>query len=266
MIDDSTYDEAARLLAEAARTRTPITPLSDRWPDLDQGDAYRIAQRNVDARVAAGAIVKGHKVGLSSRAMQQQLGVDQPDYGALLHDMFVDEDSGVPFDRFLQPRVEVEVAMVLGRRLEGPGVTVADACRATELLLPALEIVDSRIIDWRCRLVDTVADNASTGALVLAGRPRRPCDLDVRAVGARLYRNGELCETGAAGAVLGNPFVAVAWLANVLGSHGVALEEGHIVLPGSCTRMIAVRPGDGVRADVDGFGHVACTFTGEDLE
>lgn len=265
MSASTVHAEAAALLAEAAATRTPIEPLTGRWPQLTVADAYRIARTNVDEQLAGGAIVKGHKVGLSSKAMQRQLGVDQPDYGTLLDGMFVAEGDAVDVQRFLQPRVEVEVAIVLGRPLHGPGVTVADVCRATEMLLPSLEIVDSRIADWRCQLVDTVADNASSGAVVLAGRPRRPADIDIRAVGARLYRNGELCETGAAGAVLGNPYVAVAWLANVLATHEVSLEEGHVVLPGSCTRMIEGRPGDVVWAELDGFGTVACTFTKEHI-
>jgi 2-keto-4-pentenoate hydratase len=174
--------------------------------------------------------------------------------------MFLYEEDVVEVGRFLQPRVEIEVAFVLGRPLAGPGVTVADVIRATEFVMPSLEIVDSRVEGWRIRLPDTIADNASSGAVVLGGSPTRLTDVDVRLIGATLRSNGELRETGASGAVLGNPVVAVAWLANKVAAFGVSLQEGHVVMPGSCTRMIPVRAGDVVRADFDRLGHVSVAF------
>lgn len=247
---------AARLAA-AQRERTPVAPLTDDDPTLTVEDAYAIQLAGVEARRADGALVRGHKVGLSSRAMQRQVGVHEPDYGHLLDDMFAYEDETIDPARFLQPRVEVEPAFVLGRDLSGPGVTIADAVRAIDCVLPALEIVDSRIVDWRVRIQDTVADNASSGALVLGGRPLRLTDLDPRSIAAALTINGEIRQTGSTAAVLGNPVTALAWLANKVGTFGVELRAGDVVLPGSCTRMEPINPGDVIRADFDRLGHVA---------
>jgi 2-keto-4-pentenoate hydratase len=247
---------AADLLAGAARDRQPVSPLTERWGAMDVEDAYAIQLRGIDDRRAAGGRVRGHKVGLSSKAMQRQVGVHEPDYGHLLDDMFVLEEERLDPGAFLQPRVEVELAFVLGRRLEGPGVTVADVVRAVDCVLPALEIVDSRIADWRVRIEDTIADNASSGALVLGGRPCRLTDVDPRAIGAGLSINGELRQTGSMAGVLGNPVSSVAWLANKVAAFGVALEEGHVVLPGSCTRMEPIADGDVVRADFGSLGPV----------
>lgn len=252
--------EAADALFRAQETRTPIEPLTDTYAGVDVTAAYEIQLRNIRRRLEAGDRVLGHKVGLSAKAMQQMLGVDEPDYGHLLESMFFFEADVVPLERFLQPRVEIEVAFVLGRPLQGPGVTVADVLRATDFVLPSVEIVDSRVADWRIRLPDTIADNASSGAVVLGGSPTRLTDVDVRLIGATLRCNGELRETGASGAVLGNPVVAVAWLANKVASFGVGLEPGHVIMPGSCTRMIPVGAGDVVRAEFDQLGHVTVMF------
>jgi 2-keto-4-pentenoate hydratase len=251
---------AADALFKAQETREPIDPLTESYEGIDVVDAYEIQLLNIGRRLGEGRVVRGHKVGLSARAMQAMLGVDEPDYGHLLDDMFCFEASTIDIERFIQPRVEIEVAFVLGAPLKGPGLSVADVLRATDCVLPAIEIVDSRVRDWKIRLPDTVADNASSGALVLGGDPTRLTDVDVRSVGAVLRANGEIRETGAGGAVLGNPATAVAWLANKVAQFGVALEPGHVVLPGSCTRMIPVAAGDTVRADFDGLGHVSVTF------
>lgn len=252
---------AADLLLQAQRTRTPIAPLTVQFEDMGVEDAYEIQLLNIGRRQEGGDRIVGHKVGLSAKAMQRMLGVDEPDYGHLMQDMVILENEVADSDRFLQPRAEIEVAFVLGTELRGPGVTVADAIRATEFVLPAIEIVDSRIADWKLTLADTIADNASSGMFVLGGSPTELTDIDVRLIGATMRRNGELCETGASGAVLGNPATAVAWLANKVAAFGVSLEAGHIVLPGSCTRMIPVRPGDVVRADFDRLGHVTVSFS-----
>jgi len=260
MLSDEQRGRAADVLVEAERTRVAVAPLTETFPGIDVVDAYEIQLRNIRRRLDAGARVGGHKVGLSARAVQVSLGVDEPDYGHLLDDMFVDEGATVPAGRFCQPRAEIEVAFVLGRPLSGPGVTAADVLRATEFLLPAIEIVDSRVLDWRIAIEDTVADNASAAALVLGGRPTRPTDVDPALLGAVLTRNGAIAETGCSGAVLGNPVVAVAWLANRVAAYGVRLEAGHVILAGACTRMVAVAAGDTVRGDFDGLGHVAVRF------
>jgi 2-keto-4-pentenoate hydratase len=259
-VDADEIVQAADALSRAQQTRTPIAPLTATYGAISVDDAYQIQMANIAKSVAQGAKIKGHKVGLSARAMQRMLGVDEPDYGHLLDSLFAFENSELPLDRLLQPRVEIEVAFVLKARLEGPGVTVADVIRATDFILPAVEIVDSRIADWKITLADTVADNASSGMVVLGGSPSRLNDVDIRLIGACLQCNGRVREVGASGAVLGNPVVAVAWLANKVAAYGVALEPGHVIMPGSCTRMIPIGPGDSVRAEFDRLGHVTVSF------
>ena len=252
--------EAARALRKAETSRTPIAPIAARWPGLTVVDAYAIQRENIEHRLAGGAAVRGHKVGLSSRAMQEMMGVREPDYGHLLDDMFVFEGQEVAAHELIQPRVEIEVAFVLGASLPTRGCHAADVIRATEFVLPAIEIIDSRIADWKIGIVDTIADNASSAKVVLGGNPVRLDDVDVRGIGASLRRNGALVETGTAAAVLGNPVTAVAWLARTIGAYDIALEAGHVVLPGSCTRAVSVRAGDAVRADFDRLGHVEVAF------
>lgn len=260
MISEEERVAAADALREARVSGEGIEPLTDTWPDLDVTDAYEIQLLNVRRDVDEGARVLGHKVGLSAKAMQQMVGVHEPDYGHLLDGMFHDDGDVIPMSRLQRPRVEIEVAFVLKAPLAGPGVTVADALRATDFVLPSLEVVDSRIRDWRLEIGDTVADNASCGVLVLGGRPTPVSDVDLRTIGAVLRVNGQIVETGAAGAVLGNPATAVAWLANKVAAFGVTLEAGHVILPGSCTRMVPVAAGDTVRADFDVLGHVSASF------
>jgi 2-keto-4-pentenoate hydratase len=259
-MDDAARREAAAALADARQRRVPIPPLTDAHPHMTIDDAYAIQLANVGDRLSAGAVVRGHKVGLTAKAMQEMLGVDEPDYGHLLDDMFAFEESTLAMADYVAPRVEPEVAFVLDRPLHGPGLTITDVLSATAYVLPALEIVDSRIADWKIKLPDTVADNASSAAVVLGGNPTRLTDIDVRMLGVELSRNGEVLETGRSSAVLGNPAVAVAWLANRLSDFGVGLEAGHVVMPGACTRMIPVTAGDVVRAEFDGLGHVAVAF------
>jgi 2-keto-4-pentenoate hydratase len=251
---------AADALWQADQSKEPIAPLTETWPDIDVVDAYEIQLANIARRLEAGALVRGHKVGLSAKAMQEMLGVHEPDYGHLLDDMFCYEHDVVSMSRFCRPRAEIEVAFVLGRPLVGPGVTVADVVRATDYVLPSIEIVDSRVRDWKIKIQDTIADNASSAALVLGARPTRLHDVDPALIGAVLRKNGEIVETGCSGAVLGNPVIAVAWLANKLAQFDVSLEPGHVIMPGSCTRMVPVAAGDVVRADFDGLGHVSVRF------
>lgn len=261
---DTAARKAADRLLEAYRTGTPIDPLTPAHPEAPIGLAYEIQQFQVEQWVLGGDIVKGHKVGLASRAIQRQMGVDQPDFGQLTASMFYLEHQPVPADRFLQPRIEPEVAFVLGRPLTGPGLNAAEAIRAVEFVLPALEIVDSRIRDWKIGIFDTIADNASSGGVILGSRPAALRDVDLRLAGATLHVNGELAATGAGGAVLGSPLGALVWLANTLGPLGVTLEPGHVVLPGSMTRAFGVTAGDSIVASISGLGSVTAVLGGKD--
>lgn len=260
-MDVNSVDRAAKVLLDAYASRTPVPPLTASEPGLSLDDAYAIQLAQVAAWTSAGAVIKGHKVGLTSAAMQAQLGVDQPDFGHLTDAMFLPEGITADVMAFLQPRAEPEIAFVLGRRLAGPGVTVADALGAVDFVLPALEIIDSRIADWKITLADTIADNASSGAVVLGSRPVRPSELDLSLTGCLLHRNGVIAGTGAGGAVLGSPVNALVWLANTLGARGVALEPGHVVLPGSVCAAIPFGPGDTVSASFDRIGSVSMTFS-----
>lgn len=261
MIGPEARREAASQLATAEGERAPIAPLTESFPGLDVVDAYEIQLANIRQRVAAGATVRGHKVGLSSKAMQRMFDVNEPDYGHLLGEMFVFEDDAIPAADFCFPRIEMEVAFVLGEPLRGPDCSVADVLRATAYVCPSLELVDSRIRDWKIQLPDTIADNASSARVILGGRATAVTGLDLRTLGAVLRRNGEIVETGAAGAVLGNPAKAVAWLANKVHGFGVTLEAGHVVLPGACARAITVSPGDTIEAEFDVLGRVGVSFT-----
>ena len=261
MLPPDVRREVATALAAAERDQRPIAPLRQTWPDLDVVDAYEIQLLNVRQRLAHGAEVRGHKVGLSSRAMQEMMGVDEPDYGHLLSDMALSQDRPVPAGRYCYPRVEVEVAFVLGAPLPGEGCTEEDVLGATEAVAPAIELIDSRIRDWDIRIGDTIADNASSAGFVLGAERVAPGDLDLRAIEARLHRNREQVAEGRSDAVLGNPVTAVAWLARKVASFGVTLESGHVVLPGSVHRAIDVRPGDDFEAVLDGLGTVRLSFT-----
>jgi 2-keto-4-pentenoate hydratase len=253
--------EAANALLGAYSSGIPVAPLTARYPGLTVDDAYAIQQAQVTAWTAGGAVVKGHKVGLTSAAMQRQLGVDQPDFGVLLDSMFLPEGVTADYGKFLQPKAEPEIGFVLGKPLAGPGVTVAEALAAVDFVLPALEIIDSRIADWKISLPDTVADNASSGALVLGGRPVKPDTLDLSLTGCLMYRNGRIEGTGAGGAVLGSPVNALVWLANTLGQRGVGLEAGHVILPGSVCAAMPFGPGDTVSAAFDRIGSVSISFS-----
>lgn len=252
--------EIAEELLAAYASREPVEPLTMRYEDLTADDAYEIQLLQVDRWIEEGALVKGHKVGLTSAAMQRQMCVDSPDYGVLLDRMFWREHEPIPVSAFIQPRIEPEVAFVLAGPLTGPGVTVADAVAAVRYVLPALELIDSRIDDWKIGLADTIADNASSGGVVLGSTPRALDAVDLRLSGCNLTRNGELAGTGAGGAVLGSPLSSLVWLANTLGARGVALEAGHVILPGSITRSIPVAAGDVVTATFAGLGSVTARF------
>jgi 2-keto-4-pentenoate hydratase len=248
-------------LWKATTGRTPVAPLTDRDTGLDIEDAYAIQTAVTDTRLAGGARIVGRKVGLTSKPMQELLGVSEPDFGVLFDDMVVEDGDEIDLSTLLQPRVEAELAFVMQRDLAGPGVTTATALQAIGAVFPAIEVVDSRIADWKIKLVDTVADNASSGLIVMGGRPKPVTDLDLRLIGTVVSRNGEMIDTGAGAAALGNPARCVAWLANKLGSFGDGLRAGDVVLPGAVHKMVPVNPGDVFRADYAHLGPVTARFS-----
>ena len=260
MLSAAARAELAADLAEAERTRVPMSPLIVAYPDIDVVDAYEIQLINIRQRIAEGAVVVGHKVGLSSEAMQKMMGVDEPDYGHLLADMEVFEDVPVVAAKYLFPRVEVEVGFLLAEDLPGAGCTEDDVLAATAAFAPSIELIDTRIRDWKIALCDTIADNASSAGYVLGPARVSPKDVYITAIDAVLTRNGDVVAEGRSDAVLGNPVTAVAWLARKVDSFGVRLRAGDIVLPGSCTRAIDARPGDELVADFAGLGSVRLSF------
>ncbi len=261
VLSDAVRIELADELELAERDRVAIDPLVARHPDIDVVDAYEIQLINIRRRLESGARVVGHKVGLSSKAMQQMMGVDEPDYGHLLAEMEVYEDVPVEADRYLFPRVEVEVGFILGADLPGADCTEEDVLAATVAFAPSIELIDSRIKDWNIGLADTISDNASSAGFVLGKERVAPKDIDIKSIDAVLTRNGEVVAEGRSDAVLGDPVIAVAWLARKVASFGVRLKAGDVVLPGSCTRAIDARPGDAFHAEFAGLGSVRLQFT-----
>ena len=260
MLSAQVREQLAAELAQAERSRVPITPLTDRHPGIDVVDAYEIQLINIRQRVAEGARVVGHKVGLSSEAMQKMMGVDEPDYGHLLDDMQVFEDKPVKSANYLYPRVEVEVGFILAADLPGADCTEEDVLAATEAFAPAIELIDTRNTDWKIKLCDTIADNASSAGWVLGEARVSPEEIDITTIEATLTNNGEVVAQGRSDAVLGNPVTAVAWLARKVDSFGVRLKAGDIVLPGSCTRAIDAPAGSHFVADFSGLGSVQLSF------
>jgi 2-keto-4-pentenoate hydratase len=255
------HRQLADELWEADRSAKPVAALTDRYDDLRIEDAYAIQTINIDRRIAEGQRVIGRKVGLTSKPMQDLLGVDEPDFGVLTDEMIVEDGDLIALSRLVQPRVEAELAFVMARDLAGPGVSTPTALDAIAGALPAVEVVDSRVADWKIKLVDTVADNASSGLLVVGGRMRPVTELDLRLLGVVVSRNGEVIDTGAGAAALGNPARCVAWLANKLGSFGEGLKAGDIVLPGAVHKMVPVQPGDVFRAEFAHLGPVTVRFS-----
>lgn len=256
-MNDVIVDAAADLWS-AHHSRTPIDPLTQRYPGLDVRQAYAIQQVNLRRRLAAGSALVGRKIGLTSKPMQILLGVDEPDFGYLLDDMVVSQV--VDAADFCAPRVEPEVAFLLRHSLRGPGVTVADVHAATEAVAVALEIVDSRIADWKLTLPDTVADNASSGAVALGGWVTYTAELALPQAHAALYLNGTEIDSGRGEAVMGDPAAAVAWLANALADYDTELSAGQFVMSGSFTSAAFVHSGDTATATVSGLGTVSLRF------
>lgn len=251
----------ARRLLDAEREGRACAPVRDLLPAGDIDAAYRAQARNREVALSEGRRLVGWKVGLTNLAVQRQLGVAQPDSGALFADMEVGDALPVPRGRLLQPKVEVEVAFVLGGDLDGSVVTSADVLRNTAFVLPAIEIVDSRIAGWEIGIVDTVADNASSGLYVLGGSPRLLTDVDLRAMTMTLVSRGEIVAAGSGGDCLGHPVNAVVWLANRQLSLGSPLRAGDLVLSGALGAMVAVQPGTTYEASIDGLGTVRADFT-----
>ncbi|MCW2493453.1 MAG: tesE [Frankiales bacterium] len=252
MIEAQTLVEAAALLRQASASRIPIEPLTRRFPQLEVADAWQIQSHNRELALSSGRTILGYKVGLTSVAMQEQMGVAEPDFGALTDDMLIN-DGVMRLDSFLQPRIEAEIALVLGADLGGGGVTAADVRAATTFARPSLEIIDSRIADWQLSLIDTVADNASSGAYVL-GEPVPITGLDLQAVEAVVQINDVERARGFGSAALGDPAEAAAWLANRLSDFGLVLRAGSVVMTGSLHASMPVSRGDVVTASFSGLG------------
>ncbi|ATG50943.1 2-oxo-hepta-3-ene-1,7-dioic acid hydratase [Brachybacterium vulturis] len=260
-LPETTLDALADELAEAGRTRTLIPRITARHPEATIEDSYAIQGRWRDRELARGRRLVGRKIGLTSKAMQAATGITEPDYGVMFDDTVVDTGSVLEFDRFTNVRIEVELAFVLSAPLEGPGCTLFDVLRATEYVTPALEVLDAHVELEGRTIVDTIADNAAYGAMVLGGNPVRPHDRDLRWASALLHRNETIEETGVAAGVLGHPGRGVAWLANKLAQHGERLEAGEIILSGSFTRPVWIERGDTVLADYGELGSISCRFT-----
>lgn len=260
----------ARLAADldlAERERRQIRQVSLAHPDMTVEDSYAIQQHWVDLKLAAGRKPIGHKIGLTSRAMQRAGNITEPDYGTLLDDMLLQDGRDVPFDRFIEPRVEVELAFILKNDLEGPDVTIFEVLEAIDYVVPAIEIIDARIerndreTKVTRKVLDTIADNAANAAIVLGGRPVKPDTIDMRWVSALLYRNGVVEESGVAAAVLNHPANGAMWLANKISRFGAKLSAGEIVLGGSFTAPVPIAPGDVFHADYGPLGSIALRFT-----
>ena len=250
--------DLADRLWEAGQNAQPMAPLVQHQPDATVADAYRIQTLNIERQLAGGARVVGHKIGLTSPAMQQMMGVDTPDFGHLLDTMLLEPELPVGLTGFIQPRLEPELAFRLARDLPTSGCTVADVRAATAAIAPCLELIDSRITDWQIGLVDTIADNASSAGYIVG--QWQPLGPGYDTLSVTLFINDEEVEQGATSEVLGDPAAAVAWLANELGRHGTVIEAGHVVLSGSCTRARDVHPGDHVRATFGHLGEIIADF------
>lgn len=258
----TSHAELAQRLYDARQARVPIAPLTETHPELGPDDAYSVQRAFVDLLLAGGGHVVGYKLGLTSKPMQDLLGVTQPDFGPVLSSMVFDDGVTVDLDHYIQPKVEAEIALVLDGPLAGPDVTNADAGAAVGGVFGAIEMVDSRIRDWKIRFIDTVADLASSAATVKGPRVV-PMDFDPRLCGMVITKNGETVATGAGAAALGNPVYAVAWLANTLAPYGVTLEPGQFVMTGSLHAAFDVAPGDHVVAEFDRLGLVTMHFEGD---
>ncbi|MGH8189829.1 MAG: 2-oxo-hept-4-ene-1,7-dioate hydratase [Rhodanobacteraceae bacterium] len=266
MLDEATTRTLAARLDHAEKARAQLRHFSSAYPGMTIQDGYAIQREWVKLKLAEGCVVKGRKIGLTSRAMQRSSQVDEPDYAPLLDTFFFEAGCPLPVDRFIKPRVEVELAFILSRGLAGPGVTLCDVLDATAYVTPALEIIDARIEQYDRdthaprKVSDTISDFAACAGVVLGGRPVRPMDLDLRWVGALLYQNGVLERSGLAAAVLDHPARGVAWLANKIAPYGESLKARDVILAGSFTSPVEVHVGDTLHVDYGRLGGIAITF------
>jgi 2-oxopent-4-enoate/cis-2-oxohex-4-enoate hydratase len=256
----SLIEQLGTELYQALVDAKTVQPLTERHPEITIEDAYLIQQQLMKLRLQAGEHVIGKKIGVTSKAVMNMLGVYQPDFGYLTDGMVYNEGQAIPMSRLIQPKAEGEIAFVLKKTLKGPGISSADVLAATEGVMACFEIVDSRIQDWKIKIQDTVADNASCGVFVLGDRLVDPRDVDLNTCGMVLEKNGDIVATGAGAAALGAPANAVAWLANTLGRLGIALEAGEVVMSGSLAIMVPVAAGDNLRVTIGGIGSCSVRF------
>ena len=265
-LDADLVAELADRLDQAERTRTQLAQFSLEHPAMTLEDGYAVQRAWVAKKLQGGRRLIGHKIGLTSRAMQRASNIGEPDYGALLDDMLFADTADLPIARFIEPRVEVELAFILKSRLEGPGVTLFDVLNKTDYVAPAIEIIDARIERFdrasgaTRKVFDTISDNAANAGLVIGGRPMRPNAIDLRWIAALIHKNGVIEDSGVAAAVLGHPALGVAWLANKLSAHGEALETGEIILGGSFTAPVLAHAGDSFHVDYGAMGSISVRF------
>lgn len=250
----------AKHLAEAWNRNEGVQPITGLTPEISVDDAYHIQLYTVEHDVKDGQQITGKKIGLTSKVMQEALAVNEPDYGHLLDSMKVDNGGTISTDRVLQPKVEGEIAFILKDDLAGPNVTSLDVLNATDAVVPALEIIDSRIKDWKLTLADTIADNASSGLYLLGETPVKIEDTDLKQMGMALYKNGVLQNTGVGAAALGDPVKCVAWLANKMSTYGISLKAGEVILSGALSAAVESEPGDQFSAKFDSLGEVNVSF------
>ena len=249
-------------LYEALTERKTLKPFTERFDDITIEDAYHISLRMVDRRVQAGAKIIGKKIGVTSKVVQNMLNVHQPDFGYLTDDMAFSQGEEMPIsERLIQPKAEGEIAFVLKKDLIGPGITNADVLAATDYVMPCFEIVDSRIEDWKIKIQDTVADNASCGLFVLGDRAVKPSEVDLSTCGMVVEKNGKIISTGAGAAALGSPVNCVTWLANTLGEFGISLKAGEVILSGSLVPLEPIQAGDYMTVSIGGIGSASVRFT-----
>lgn len=252
--------KAATALMEAEDVKKPIAPFTSSTEEISVEDAYNIQLLQIRQKVEKGAVVVGKKIGLTSKAMQEMLNVSEPDYGHLLDSMMYEDGETISLTKYIQPRIEFEIAFVLKKDLKGPGVTMNDVIEATDYVVPALEIIDSRIKDWQIKFEDTVADNGSSAGAIIGSTSAKLDDLDLAAVKMTVTRNGEFLDAATGSAVMGHPAQAVAWLANALGSYGISLHAGEVILSGALSKAVTIEDGDTFTAKFEHLGKVTATF------
>ena len=257
----------AKRLHKAEKSRNQVAATTIAYPKMEIADAYKIQSAWMDIKKKEGRTIAGHKIGLTSRAMQKSMGIEEPDFGVLLDDMVYEEGTTIDSSAFLDPKIEVELAFILKKKLKGENVTVTEVLNATDYVVPALELIAARSYrvhpktGYKRTVRDTISDNAANGGIILGGRPMRPDDLDLRWVGAMMSRNGVIEESGVSGAVLNHPAKGIAWLAKKYAAYNKGLEPGQIILAGSFTRPVDIRPGDTFVVDYGKMGTISCYFS-----